>query len=1238
MALRVGDLYLDMEARNVDTVEQGLRRVRSAAEDVSRRGGQAGSDLERAMRDAARAAGRTQDQLRDVEVPAGARDSARRMSTEVEGIGDRARRAGEQLGNMGAGLGQRLSSAGSGAGGEFGGSFLSAAGPRIMELGGKGGPIAMAVAGVAAIGLGAGALLADAIGDGMKMEQTQDKIQAQLGTTPEMMKTIAKASADAYTNVFGESVEGNMEAAKNAIQAGLLNGEETADEMQPVIESLTTVSDLLGEDVPRVSRSAAQMIKNGMAKDAKGAMDVLVKATQMGLNVSEDLLDTVDEYSTKFRDLGLDGPTSMSLLSQAVKAGARDTDVAADALKEFQIRATDGSKAAAEGYAALGLNAEEMTAKIGKGGEGAKEGLNEVLTALQAMPPGFERTQAAVALFGTKAEDMGDALYKMNLKDATRDAQNFAGAFDQAATVMGDNAATKLEGARRSIETSMDGVKLALGQAFGPALGDLATWVSTHKPEIIAFFTQLADGAFGVLQGMLSFVSGTLRAFADLQEGIGDTVGKALVAMGKLTETVGGFLKHIPGFEDMGKAMEGVGKGAAWYGDQMDNAADKARGLADNVDKLNKGLDPLRDQVVGAGADAAASAELTRAFGEAVVAVPGEKTITINDNTPEAKAKLEALGLKVKELPDGQFEVYADTEEGQRTVDAFIRTNTGKQLELTMTADWSRVDAGIRDRGVRDAAPAYSPESGYVRYAEGTADHSREPGITNKAILWGEAGPEAYIPLGGSKRPRSMALLADVARRFGQKVTPMEDGGIVDSLISVQKQVAPELTVTDTLRPGAADYHGAGKAVDFSNGSGNTDAQLKWANYLADNHKDELAELIYIDPRFGRCIKDGEFVPDSFYAGAGDHTNHVHAAAMKALTDPKARGKQGNLSEKEKNALKIIEAGRKRGISDKGIRAALMAGLAESDIQDLPDAPGSEFDSSGAFQQRPSMGWGPAGEGVEKDANDFYDRLVKQDYENMDEAAAAQSVQRSAFADGSNYAAKRDEADDLLNRLGNSSSSSTLTGSESSSKGLSGSGPYDVNVLNWPSILQGSETSEDTRQARARLGLAFYAGGGTVPGVGNEDSQAAMLTPGEEVIRKGPAMRNRALLKWLNAGGSLEAFAGGGTVGGFGGYTTEGARYKRKMNLSDWMALGVGAGFMAASGFNNDGTFKGFSTGSTDIPGSQDMLNKLGEIASKPTIVIEHAEIKTDDPKKLVDDMLKLDPNTMAMTTKGLFP
>lgn len=51
-----------------------------------------------------------------------------------------------------------------------------------------------------------------------------------------------------------------------------------------------------------------------------------------------------------------------------------------------------------------------------------------------------------------------------------------------------------------------------------------------------------------------------------------------------------------------------------------------------------------------------------------------------------------------------------------------------------------------------------------------------------------------------------------------------------------------------------------------------------------------------------------------------------------------------------------------------------------------------------------------------------------------------------------------------------------------------------------------------------------YAGGGTIPGSGNRDTVPAVLTPGEEVISKGPAQKNRPLLKKINAGDDVRVF------------------------------------------------------------------------------------------------------------------
>ena len=51
-----------------------------------------------------------------------------------------------------------------------------------------------------------------------------------------------------------------------------------------------------------------------------------------------------------------------------------------------------------------------------------------------------------------------------------------------------------------------------------------------------------------------------------------------------------------------------------------------------------------------------------------------------------------------------------------------------------------------------------------------------------------------------------------------------------------------------------------------------------------------------------------------------------------------------------------------------------------------------------------------------------------------------------------------------------------------------------------------------------------YANGGTIPGSGNRDTVSAVLTPGEEVISKGPAEKNRPMLKKINAGDDVRVF------------------------------------------------------------------------------------------------------------------
>ena len=75
-------------------------------------------------------------------------------------------------------------------------------------------------------------------------------------------------------------------------------------------------------------------------------------------------------------------------------------DKVGDAVKEFGIRAIDGSKGTKEGFDAIGLNADEMAEKFTAGGETANNAFAATIAGLAAMKNPVEQNAAGVALLG----------------------------------------------------------------------------------------------------------------------------------------------------------------------------------------------------------------------------------------------------------------------------------------------------------------------------------------------------------------------------------------------------------------------------------------------------------------------------------------------------------------------------------------------------------------------------------------------------------------------------------------------------------------------------------------------------------------------------------------------------------------------------------------------------------------------------------------------------------------------
>lgn len=294
----------------------------------------------------------------------------------------------------------------------------------------------------AAAGAGIGATL----WSGLQQEWAEDRvgalISAQTGAARGSSERLGTLAGDVFADNFGESIEQVGEAMTGIFQNRLIDTSAPEAAIERVTKKVLTLQQTTGETANDIARSARQLLITGLADNMTAAMDMIQQATENGLNTTDELLDTIEEYSTHFRALGLNGQEAFGLIDQAIEGGARNVDQAADALKEFQIRAQDMSATTRRGFETIGLNADVMGRKMAAGGNQAKEALRETLNNLNAMPPGVARNTAAIDLFGTKAEDLSGALRNMDLDTAADKFGKFGGSVEEASQKISDGVST----------------------------------------------------------------------------------------------------------------------------------------------------------------------------------------------------------------------------------------------------------------------------------------------------------------------------------------------------------------------------------------------------------------------------------------------------------------------------------------------------------------------------------------------------------------------------------------------------------------------------------------------------------------------------------------------------------------------------------------------------------------------------------------------------------------------------
>jgi hypothetical protein len=434
--------------------------------------------------------------------------ASRKIGEDLDSVGDNARKAGQEAGE---GLGDQL------AGGlESGRAALASTG---LLLGGA-----------------VGAAVWSGVDKVFQEREIGGLIAAQNAGTASQAKGLGDIAGDAFADGFGASIEDVSAGLSAVIGQGLTNIDAPRAEIEKLTKLAVTASAVVGDEANNIAHAAQQLLVNGLAGNAEEAIDIIVAAAQNGVNASGDLIDTIVEYGVQFKGLGLDGEQAMGLISQAMKAGARDSDFAADALKEFLILAKEtGRPDTIAGFRAIGLDANKMGTEIAAGGDRARAALDLTLDRLRAMPDPVARNAAAVQLFGTKAEDLGASLYAMDLDTVSDQMGRVSGATERAGEAM--------SAAQSPIDKLGRGLMNLANEGLAPVVDSFEYLINriSGKEPATGFYRDM-QLAFGTRSRELS---GGMRGLADASA---DAADKTSIFGEEISETdtaVAGFVQSL---------------------------------------------------------------------------------------------------------------------------------------------------------------------------------------------------------------------------------------------------------------------------------------------------------------------------------------------------------------------------------------------------------------------------------------------------------------------------------------------------------------------------------------------------------------------------------------------------------------------------------------------------------------------------------------------------------------------
>lgn len=375
------------------------------------------------------------------------------------------------------------------------------------------------------------------------------QINAALGQQVNVATDYEQVLKGIYSNNFGENFADIADVVVEVEQNTQRLGGVTQRVLQQMSEDALGVRDVFKIDTGDSIQAAATLMDQfGLTSDQ--AMDFVVGGLQRGLNSSGDFLDSINEYSTQFKQGGADAGEFFSIMETGFQGGVLGTDKVADMFKEFRLRIGDGSKATNEaldtlfnGVTKYAGGVEGFLSDLSSGTLEQVDAFDLVIDALGEIDDENQRLALGTALLGTQFEDLGDSV-ALGVNKSKTGMDELAGSTDLL-NVKYDNLGNTIQTLWRKFKVGLDPLgdvinRFLVGQL--PLIESVMTRITARMGEVFDALTLGFDAG--------GLIGGVATALAELTGGdytvdVDAKIVKATPLPGLTVEVENGKLKRI---------------------------------------------------------------------------------------------------------------------------------------------------------------------------------------------------------------------------------------------------------------------------------------------------------------------------------------------------------------------------------------------------------------------------------------------------------------------------------------------------------------------------------------------------------------------------------------------------------------------------------------------------------------------------------------------------------------------